>query len=142
MSLKDIFTLKEVSQIYNIPATTITTRLSKCNFYLDENIDYRKLGNRLPILFNQKGIDKIIGSYDPKTKYKEVNLMEVKTLKQISEEYDIRPTTLIYRLNLEAYNLIENIDYRELGNRQPIIFSKEGEKKIVTPFKDLNIKKD
>ena len=59
-----------------------------------------------------------------------MKITEVKTLQEVSREYGIPFTTLQTRLNLKSFNLIEYVDYRKLGKRQPTIFTPEGIKKI------------
>lgn len=59
-----------------------------------------------------------------------MDLTKIKTLAQISEETGILADTLKRRLDLKSLNLIEGVDYRKLGHRQPTILSPEGVKKI------------
>ena len=62
MELKDIKTLQEVSREYNIPFPTLQTRLKLSSFGLVEDVDYKKLGKRLPTLLSPIGVSKIIKS--------------------------------------------------------------------------------
>lgn len=57
--LKDIKTLQEVAREYNIPFATLQSRLRINN--LIEDIDYKKLGKRLPTLLSKSGVEKILG---------------------------------------------------------------------------------
>ncbi|WP_307993082.1 hypothetical protein [uncultured Clostridium sp.] len=56
MDLKDIKTLRQVSKEYNIPITTLQSRL----IYLIENVDYKKLGAGQGTILSPEGIEKII----------------------------------------------------------------------------------
>jgi hypothetical protein len=56
MELKDIITLTEVATLYTISRQTLRGRLK----YLVEGVDYRKLGERQPILLTPKGAEKIL----------------------------------------------------------------------------------
>jgi len=56
----------------------------------------------------------------------QLTLKDIKTLKEVSTEYDIPIQTLHSRLK----NLIEGEDYKLLGKRQATILSKEGVLKI------------
>lgn len=62
MKLSDIKTLHEVSLEYNIPLTTLKTRLLLPNFRMIENVDYRRMGKGQGVLFSPKGVKKIIKS--------------------------------------------------------------------------------
>lgn len=59
MKLSDIKTIQEVAVEYNIPVTTLKTRLTLPNFGLIENIDYRKMGKGQGVLLSPKGVNKI-----------------------------------------------------------------------------------
>lgn len=59
-----------------------------------------------------------------------MKITEVKTLQEVSREYEIPFSTLQTRLSLKSFGLIEYVDYRKLGKRQPTIFTPEGIKKI------------
>ena len=59
MELREIKTLQEVSREYNIPFPTLQTRLKLVNFGLIEDVDFKKLGKRLPTLLSPSGISKI-----------------------------------------------------------------------------------
>ena len=56
-----------------------------------------------------------------------IQLKDIKTLREVAEEYNIPFTTLQYRLE----NLKEGIEYRKLGKRQPTILTPEGAKKLI-----------
>lgn len=56
MNIKDIKTLSEISEEYNIPVKTLQSRLKN----LDEGIDYKRLGKRLPTILSPNGIRKLI----------------------------------------------------------------------------------
>lgn len=60
MELKDIKTLTEVAEEYNIPPVTLRKRLDYKSYNLIEGIDFKKLGARMPILLSPSGIEKII----------------------------------------------------------------------------------
>ena len=59
-----------------------------------------------------------------------MKLSDIKTLQEVSREYDIPVETLKTRLTLKSFNLIENEDYRRMGKGQGIIFSPSGVEKI------------
>ncbi|HBJ1645893.1 hypothetical protein FDB50_15345 [Clostridium botulinum] len=59
MKLKDLKTLTEVAEEYNISIKTLQSRLK----YLEENIEYKKLGKRQPTLLTPEGVNKIIKNY-------------------------------------------------------------------------------
>jgi len=65
MKLSDIKTLKQISEQYNIPVKTLTSRLylKSCNMIEDE--DYKSLGKRQPTLLSPNGIDKITKKNKP-----------------------------------------------------------------------------
>ncbi|MGU8477051.1 hypothetical protein [Clostridium perfringens] len=58
MELKDIKTLREVSKEYNIAVRTLNDRI-KLNSLI-EGIDYKKLGEKLPIILSPSGVEKIL----------------------------------------------------------------------------------
>ena len=60
-----------------------------------------------------------------------MKLSDIKTLKQISDQYNIPVVTLKKRLKLKSFNMIKDEDYRSLGERQATILSPEGVKKIL-----------
>ena len=60
-----------------------------------------------------------------------MKLSDIKTLKQVSEEHGILVVTLKKRLKLKSFNMIEDEDYRSLGERQATILSPEGVEKII-----------
>lgn len=57
----------------------------------------------------------------------EIDLSKIKTLKEISEEYEIPIKTLQSRLK----DLKEGIDFKKLGKRQPTLVSPQGVEKII-----------
>lgn len=59
MILNDIKTLQEVAREYNVPFSTLQTRLKSDKLGLIEGVDYKKLGKRLPTLLSPSGITKI-----------------------------------------------------------------------------------
>lgn len=58
-SLEDITTLKEVSREYNIPSSTLKTRMELTSFNMIEGEDFKKLGERMPTLLSPGGVKKI-----------------------------------------------------------------------------------
>ncbi|MGU8478446.1 hypothetical protein ACV3QH_14445 [Clostridium perfringens] len=60
MKLKDIKTLREVAKENNISVFTLKTRLESKNFGLIDGEDFKKLGDRKPILLSPSGIKKIL----------------------------------------------------------------------------------
>lgn len=58
-------------------------------------------------------------------------LMDIKTLQEISKEYNVPVVTLRKRLDYKSFNMIENIDYRKFGERMPILVAPCGVKKIL-----------
>ncbi|MCB2300422.1 hypothetical protein [Clostridium tagluense] len=61
-----------------------------------------------------------------------MKLSDIKTLKEISDQYNIPVVTLKKRVKLKSLGMIENEDYRSLGERQAMILSPEGVKKIIS----------
>jgi len=59
-----------------------------------------------------------------------MDLKDIKTLKQISEEHDIKIVTLKKRLKLKSFNMIEGEDFVIFGERQATILCPSGIKKI------------
>lgn len=64
MILNDIKTLQEVAKEYNIPFSTLQSRLNSRKIGLIAGIDYKRLGKRLPTLISPSGIKKIIKNGD------------------------------------------------------------------------------
>jgi len=62
---------------------------------------------------------------------KNMNLSDIKTLKDISLEYNIPIPTLKTRLTLTSFELIENLDYRKMEGRQGTLLSPSGVEKII-----------
>lgn len=59
LTLESVTTLQEVSKAYNIPPTTLRTRLELRSFDMIEGEDYKRLGDRMPTLLSPVGIKKI-----------------------------------------------------------------------------------
>lgn len=59
MELKDIKTLREVAEQSAISYETLKARLKLKSLNLVENVDYKKLGPRMPTILGPSGIDKI-----------------------------------------------------------------------------------
>ena len=60
MKLVDIKTLREVADESTIPYETLKARLKLKSLDLIENIDYKKLGARMPTILSPDGIRKIL----------------------------------------------------------------------------------
>ncbi|BDC03424.1 hypothetical protein [Clostridium perfringens] len=58
-----------------------------------------------------------------------MNLKDIKTTKEVSLEYNIPIRTVHNRI--ESCNLLEGVDYRKLGERQPTLLSPSGVEKIL-----------
>ena len=56
MNLKDIMTLKQISETYEIPLKTLQSRLK----FLVQDEDYRSLGKGQSTILSPQGIEKII----------------------------------------------------------------------------------
>ena len=67
-------------------------------------------------------------------------LTDIKTLQQISAEYNIPVPTLKTRLKLLNFEMIENVDFRRMGVHQGILFSPKGVMKITRT--GLDVKKE
>jgi hypothetical protein len=53
-----------------------------------------------------------------------MEIKDIKTLKEVSEESGINVKTLMLRFNTAAgKEIIENVDYKKLGHRQPILLT-------------------
>jgi len=61
-----------------------------------------------------------------------MELKDIKTLSEVAEQSAISYNTLKSRLKLKSLNLIENVDYKKLGERQATILSPSGIKKILS----------
>ncbi|WP_035790252.1 hypothetical protein [Clostridium beijerinckii] len=76
MELKDIKTIQEVADEYNISRQTLHGRLKN----LQEGIEYRKLGERQPILLSPEGVKKIVKSstedYESMSKEELINIIK------------------------------------------------------------------
>lgn len=59
-----------------------------------------------------------------------MKISDIKTIKEVSLEYNIPVTTLISRINLTSFGMIENVDYKRMGRRQGILLSPKGVQKI------------
>jgi len=62
---------------------------------------------------------------------------DIKTIKEVSMEYKIPVPTLKSRIYLKSFNMIENEDYKKMGERQGILLSPKGVAKI-TKTKEVN----
>ena len=60
MELKDMCTLKDISKRYDIPLTTLKTRLQSKHRGLKKDIDYRKIGDKNIVIFSPQGVQKIV----------------------------------------------------------------------------------
>lgn len=60
-----------------------------------------------------------------------MKLSDIKTLQEVSREYEISFHTLQTRLESKIMGLIEGEDYRKLGPRQPTLLSPKGVEKII-----------
>lgn len=60
-----------------------------------------------------------------------MDLKDIKTLRQVSEESGIEIRTLQQRLGLPNFGLIEGVDFKRLGKRQSTILTPAGVKKIL-----------
>lgn len=60
-----------------------------------------------------------------------MKLKDIKTLRQVALENNIDPHTLKKRLNYKSFGLIEDVDFKRLGERQPILLSPSGIEKIL-----------
>lgn len=58
-------------------------------------------------------------------------LNDIKTLQEVSREYNIPFPTLQTRLTLKSFGLIEGEDYKKLGKRLPTLLSPSGILKII-----------
>jgi hypothetical protein len=59
-----------------------------------------------------------------------MKLTDIKTLQQVSRDYNIPWQTLQTRLESKNIGMIEGVDYIKLGQRQPTILSPSGIYKI------------
>ncbi|MBK5243362.1 hypothetical protein [Clostridium sp.] len=60
-----------------------------------------------------------------------MKLSDIKTLQEVSREYNIHFSTLQRRLKSKKLGLIEGKDYKLLGKRLPTLLSPDGIKKII-----------
>ncbi|MEG1482920.1 MAG: hypothetical protein RSA57_03880 [Cetobacterium sp.] len=61
-----------------------------------------------------------------------MELIDIKTIQEVSLEYNIPVPTLKTRLTLKSLNMIDGHDYRRMGKGQGILLSPEGVKKITS----------
>jgi len=61
-----------------------------------------------------------------------MKLKDIKTLSEVAEQSAISYNTLKGRLKLKSLGLVENVDYKKLGERQATILSPSGIKKILS----------
>lgn len=66
-----------------------------------------------------------------------MKLSDIKTLQEVSREYDIPFPTLQTRLKSKELGLIEGEDYKLLGKRLPTLLSPSGIKKIIKNKKEI-----
>ena len=59
-----------------------------------------------------------------------MQLTDIKTLKEVSMEYNILVVTLKKRLKYKKFDMVEGVDYKNLGARQPTLLSPGGVAKI------------
>lgn len=59
-----------------------------------------------------------------------MKLSDIKTIQEVSLEYNIPVPTLKTRLNLTSLGLIEGEDFRRMGKGQGVLLSPSGVKKI------------
>jgi hypothetical protein len=59
-----------------------------------------------------------------------LKLSDIKTLQEVSREYNIPFPTLQTRLELKSFGLIEGEDFKRLGKRLPTLLSPSGIEKI------------
>lgn len=64
-----------------------------------------------------------------------MELKDIKTLQEVSKEYNIPFPTLQSRLKLKSYGMVEGIDYKKLGKRMPTLLSPKGIEKIIKSSK-------
>ena len=55
---------------------------------------------------------------------------DIKTIKEVSIEYKIKVATLKSRIYLKSTNMIEDEDYKRMGERQGILLSPKGIAKL------------
>jgi len=60
-----------------------------------------------------------------------MKLTDIKTLQEVARDYNISFHTLQTRLGSKNLNMIEGIDYKKLGSRQPTLLSPSGVEKII-----------
>lgn len=68
-----------------------------------------------------------------------MKLSDLKTIQEVSIEYDIPVPTLKTRLTLKSINMIEGDDYKRMGKGQGILLSPEGVKKITKAEDKLKV---
>ena len=73
-------------------------------------------------------------------KTSKMNLNDIKTLQEVSREYNIPFPTLQTRLTSKSLNMIEGEDYKKLGKRLPTLLSPGGIEKITKNYKVWNKK--
>ena len=59
-----------------------------------------------------------------------MELKDIKTIKEVSELYNIPVITLKKRINLKSFNMIHDVDYKILGDRQSTLLSPSGVLKL------------
>jgi len=59
-----------------------------------------------------------------------MKLLDIKTLQDVSLEYEISINTLKSRLKLTSFGLIEDVDFRRMGKGQNVLLTSLGIEKI------------
>ena len=60
-----------------------------------------------------------------------MKLTDIKTIHEVSKEFNIPVPTLNARLKLTSFDLIENVDFRRMGKGQGVLLSPIGVEKII-----------
>jgi len=60
-----------------------------------------------------------------------MKLKDIKTLSQVANESGESRKTLILRLSLPGFGMVEGEDFLRLGDRQPILLSPAGVEKVL-----------
>lgn len=64
IKLRDITTIQEVSSLYNVPVSTLKTRLELKNFEMIQDLDFKRMGKGQGTLLTPNGVKKILKSKD------------------------------------------------------------------------------
>lgn len=65
-----------------------------------------------------------------------MTLNDIKTIKDVSEEYNIPVITLKKRLYYKSFGMVEGVDYKNLGRGQSTLLSPSGVAKITAKRED------